>query len=364
MPGYWHDVDGGWQRVKGFWVDEDVEHVAYHDAPPASLETGPSSPQPADNNFWIPGNWNYASTGFVWQAGYWTPYQPNWVWVQARWVWTPAGYVFLPGHWDYRLANRGQIFAPVYFTSNIYTRPGWFYRPTVVIPTNNLFIYLWLRPRYGSYYFGNYFGPQYNAQGFVAWSNLGAYQRQRYFYDPFYSYAAVHYRQQGVDFLGRVQGWHNYYDLHPEHRPPPTWREQQQWLSSRPAGLPSGSTQLGANRLTEIARQTDAPFKLTKLDQHALEAQTQHVKQLHDLDATRRNLEREQAHVSTRLPATTDTLRSREDGKIGPLVDRVEKEKKTGAVTSGRRYNGRGHVGKHEPGQVSAAESGFAQDIR
>ena len=171
------------------------------------------------------------NSNFAWQAGYWAPYQQSWVWVPARWVWTPAGYVFLAGYWDYRLANRGQIFAPVYFTSTRLCRPGWFYRPAIVIPTNNLFINLWLRPTWGSYYFGNYFGPQYAALGFVAWANLAYYQRQPYFYDPFYSYARVHYRQQGVDYFGRVQGWHNYLAEHPEHRPPPTWREQEKWLS-------------------------------------------------------------------------------------------------------------------------------------
>ena len=34
LPGYWHEVSGGWQRVRGFWVDDTVEQVAYHDAPP------------------------------------------------------------------------------------------------------------------------------------------------------------------------------------------------------------------------------------------------------------------------------------------------------------------------------------------
>src|SRR5207249_6670620 len=78
MSGYWHEVDGGWQRVRGFWIDDEVEQVAYQPAPPPnSLETGPSSPQPADDHFWIPGNWNYVNTNFVWQAGYWAPYQPN-----------------------------------------------------------------------------------------------------------------------------------------------------------------------------------------------------------------------------------------------------------------------------------------------
>jgi hypothetical protein len=310
IPGYWHEVDGGWQRVRGFWVGDEVEQVTYQPAPPPnSLEVGPSSPQPADNFFWIPGNWNYVNANYAWQAGYWAPYQPNWVWVSARWFWTPAGYVFAPGYWDYRLANRGQIFAPVYFSSAIYTRPGWFYRPTVVIPTGNLFINLWLRPNFGSYYFGNYYGPQYAGLGFVPWANLGLYQRQRYFYDPFYSYAAVHYRRQGVDYLGRVQGWHQYYAEHPGDRLPPTWREQQNWLAAHRDSSPALTTQLTAHHIAEVAQKSDSPLKLKKIDEHTLQAQVEHAKQLREVDTVRRNLEREHAHVTTRLPAADNTVK-------------------------------------------------------
>jgi YXWGXW repeat-containing protein len=353
MPGYWHEVAGGWQRVRGFWIGDNIEHVTYHDTPPATLEVGPSSPQPANNYFWIPGNWNYVNSNYAWQAGYWAPYQQNWVWVPARWVWSPAGYVFLPGYWDYRLANRGQIFAPVYFASTNY-RPGWFYRPQVVIPTSNLFVNLWLRPTWGSYYFGNYFGPQYSGLGFVAWSNLGGYRHQPYFYDPFYSYARVHYRQQGVDYIGRVQGWHNYLADHPEHRPPNTWREQEKWLANRPAGSPALASQLAAQHVTIASRQTDLPLKLTKVDDRVLKDQANHAQQLRELDKTRRNLERE--HVGTRLPAADNGLRKADNalgnaentlrnldksgttradkGATNPLIDRVEKGNKIGEKTA------------------------------
>jgi hypothetical protein len=359
MPGYFEEVEGGWQRVKGFWVDDAVESVTYYDAPPTSLETGPSSPQPADNYFWIPGNWNYANTDFVWQSGYWAPYQPNWVWSPARWVWTPAGFVFLPGHWDYRLANRGQIFAPVYFTTTVY-RPGWYYRPTVVIPTNNVFVHLWIRPGYGSYYFGSYYGDQYAGLGFGPWANVGIYQRQRYIYDPFYSYASVHYHRQGVDFVGRCQGWHNYYHDHPEHRSPRTWREQQQWAASHGTHN-TAVLNLTAHHVSDASRRSDTPFKVAKLDNRTHTIHAEHVKKIKDLNTVRRNLEHEHAHVTTRV--TGDATRNRDfdkrdrdldkrdldkrdldkvgtdkvgTDKAGSLVDRVEKGKKGGDSQSVR----------------------------
>ena len=77
----------------------------------------------------------------------------------------------------------------------------------MVIPTDNLFIYLWIRPQTGCYYFGNYFGPQYASRGFVSWAHLGSHHHHhRHHYDPFYTYSHVHYRRQGVDYLGPRAG--------------------------------------------------------------------------------------------------------------------------------------------------------------
>jgi hypothetical protein len=120
VPGYWIELDGGFQRVSGFWASADAGEIEYREPPPNTLETGPSSPAPSQDHFWVPGNWNYYDTGYRWRAGYWTPYQQDWVWCPARWVWTPGGCVYLPGYWDYRLSYRGTMFAPVYFSQPIY----------------------------------------------------------------------------------------------------------------------------------------------------------------------------------------------------------------------------------------------------
>jgi hypothetical protein len=299
VPGYWDDVAGGWQRVKGFWIRDEVEDVVYYEKPPATLEAGPSSPAPAANYFWIPGSWSYVnvSSGFSWQAGYWAPYQPDWVWTPARWVWTPAGFVYIPGFWDHRMSARGQIFAPVHFQTAVYTQPGFFYRPSIVIPTNNLFIHLWVRPTHGCYYFGNFYGPRYANRGFISWSNISNH-RHVHHYDPFYSYARVHYRQQGVDYLGRVQGWHNYYAKHPEHRPPSTFREQKSWMNSPAARAINADAQLVARPIAEVSRRGDSPLRVSRLDDRALETQAKQAKQLREFDAERRKQEREQTKVS------------------------------------------------------------------
>lgn len=52
---------------------------------------------------------------YVWRQG---------VWVAYRYYWTPAGYAYCEGYWDYPLARRGVLFAPVAFAQPVYARPA------------------------------------------------------------------------------------------------------------------------------------------------------------------------------------------------------------------------------------------------
>jgi len=38
--------------------------------------------------------------GFVYQPGYWTLYDDQWVWVEGTWVSERPGYVWVPAHWE------------------------------------------------------------------------------------------------------------------------------------------------------------------------------------------------------------------------------------------------------------------------
>jgi hypothetical protein len=74
-------------------------------------------------------------------------------------VWYPDGYVWVGGYWDYPVAFRGFLFAPVHFRSPVYASVGFSFTPGLVINTgfflDNVFVY----PSYGHYYFGNYYDP-------------------------------------------------------------------------------------------------------------------------------------------------------------------------------------------------------------
>lgn len=112
IPGYWAKTEGGFQRTPGFWAAASEQQIRYCSTPPKSEETGPETPPPSPNHFYLPGYWIARGDAFAWQAGYWAQAKPGWVWTPAHYSWTPAGAVFVSGYWDYPLARRGQLFAP------------------------------------------------------------------------------------------------------------------------------------------------------------------------------------------------------------------------------------------------------------
>jgi len=162
--------------------------------PPASLESGPVGNPPTADFTWIPGTWIYRHGRFLWLAGQWSPIHRGWVWVPARYVSTPAGYVFVDGYWDYELAQRGVLFAPVSFRRG-YHQWGFSYTPSVVLNTDLLTDCLFVNSPCGCYCFGDYYGANCAQAGIFPWfafhmSSLG--------YDPCFAYCSwAHHKDAG-----------------------------------------------------------------------------------------------------------------------------------------------------------------------
>ena len=220
VPGYWHQVTDGWQWVQGFWVADVVESIAYLPAPPSTLENGPSSPSPGVDYFYIPGNWTQASSGFLWNTGYWHPMQDDLVWVPSHTVWTPRGCVYVAGYWDHRLPLRGLCFAPVSISRVTYSRPGWYLRPTVVLNSQIVLQNLFVQPGYNHYLFGDYYGLPANHRHVLP---AHVYHQKRGACDPLISFYSAYNARQGQDMI-RWCGNH-YADLNrnPEKRPAHHW---------------------------------------------------------------------------------------------------------------------------------------------
>jgi len=231
VPGYWNTLaTGEWQWVSGYWADAATEEVAYiSTAPPATLDIGPSVAAPSTGHSWIPGVWIHANTRYVWRPGYWSPLRSGWTWVPARYCWTPRGYVFVDGYWDHAVDRRGVLFAPVRYHRNAWRRPGYHYRPSIVVALNVFTDHLFYRPRTCHYYFGDYYEPRYRAAGYNAsW----AWHSRKGCYDPIYAYQRWHHRGDRR-WEQRLRERHDFRRSHLDARPPRTWSAMRQLSGAR-----------------------------------------------------------------------------------------------------------------------------------
>jgi hypothetical protein len=234
VPGSWRTVTGGWQWVGGFWqevvvaraqvgqpnqpVQPEIEYLA---EPPASLEVGPTVVAPTATSVYVPGAWVWRGGRYVWRPGVWVEHRSGWVWVPARYYWTPAGYVFVEGYWDYPIATRGVLFAPVVYTQPVYVRPAYVYTPVYVVSEPAMMGAMFVRRGCTCYYFGDYYDGVYVERGYTAWCGtrtrdgfvVGYGTGRAWGYDPLWSYYSVEYRASpewhrgmGDLYQGRYRG--------------------------------------------------------------------------------------------------------------------------------------------------------------
>ena len=157
--------------MRGFWtaaaVEQETKEVVYLPKPPEPPGVAPPGQAPGADSFYVPGSWawNPAAGTYAWRAGYWARVQPGYVWVPDHYSWSPSGYIFIPGYWDLAVSRRGVLYAPVIVdpavvTTSFYYTPAYAVSDTVVVDA------LFVRPAYGHYYFGDYYGPTYATMGY------------------------------------------------------------------------------------------------------------------------------------------------------------------------------------------------------
>jgi hypothetical protein len=234
VPGYWNQVEGGYQWVPGTWVPvpsgQNPSQPAYLPAPPQSLEAGPNSPQPSANVSWTPGYWSWQGSGYAWRPGFWAAVQPNWIWTPAHYVWTPSGYLFVAGYWDVPLANRGLMFAPVYYPRPVYLQAGFTYTPGITIGASAMMGNLFVQASTNQYLFGDFYAQSFVSVGITPWFSFTFATGPPVFYDPLFSYYAVINVRQNPAWVTQVREQYVLRRDNVAMRPPRTYFEQTRFI--------------------------------------------------------------------------------------------------------------------------------------
>jgi hypothetical protein len=210
VAGYWKQDGAQWNWVPGFWAAAEnheltSQQVNYLPKPPEPPQTAPPGEAPADDAFYVPGHWAFHDAGYVtlnggtvwreagysWSPGYWARVQPGYVWVPAHYRWTPAGYIYVAGYWDLAVSRRGVLYAPVVFEAGV-VGPTFVYTPAYAVPETVVLDFMFVRPCYCHYYFGDYYGPAYRGWGFEScivysrghYDAIFVYERYEHRYEP------------------------------------------------------------------------------------------------------------------------------------------------------------------------------------
>jgi hypothetical protein len=285
IPGYWADSRGEFIWISGYWADIEFADTTYLPPPPESLESGPSVARPSADYGWHPGCWDWHDGRYAWRAGYWARGRGDWVWTPSYYVWTPHGYIFIDGYWDYVVARRGIVYAPVHFRSRVYSRRDYRYSPSICFNIGLFSDHLFLRPSWHHYYFGDYYAPHYERAGFYF---TFSYHNSWRGYDPFYSHWRWENRRER-DWERRYEASYRYRREHEEARPPRTWTAQRAIISSTTTTTQTRIVVAGTS--TQLAATRDFSVRFRKVDNDERNRWAGRVQEVRQSREQRRTLE-------------------------------------------------------------------------
>jgi hypothetical protein len=189
------------------------------------------------------------------------------------------------------------VFAPVYFDGGLRTQQGFSYSPSAVINPAIFASHLFLRPNYGHYYFGDYYGSNYSNVGFSPWFS---YQSSRRGYDPIYANQRWQHRQDR-DWEHRTASNFRQFSDHADTRPPHTWAAQKA-LEASAAG-PDKNRIAVATSLDDLARSKVGGQRFQPVDNAEQQQFSSRGQEYRKFLAQRQQLETNPANKSAENPA-------------------------------------------------------------
>lgn len=323
VPGYWSALDDGrHQWTSGYWADSEATEVDYiAEAPPQTVDVGPNVEAPSEDHTWIPGNWVYGESRYVWRPGHWNPLRENWTWVPSRYCWSPRGYIYVDGYWDYAVANRGILFAPVHFRSNVYAEPSYYYTPSVVVSLSVFTDHLFYRPRSCHYYFGDYYAPRYSGLGFYA---SHSWHSRRGCFDPIYAHHRWNHRHdRGWDLRQRDR--FDFFRNNEDARPLHNWAAMRDFRGDRFSNDDRGRTRQFANSLAGFAKNPTGGQRFRSLDKDSRQQFVTQNREVRNFSQQRRQLETRKTAAVDGSPKQTMREKLSRSPLVGRSADRFAK---------------------------------------
>ncbi len=264
VPGYWTRVEEGWLWVPGFWAPmTKSKKIEYLPPPPPIEYLGPPGPPPTADHIWVPPCWYWHKGRYVLRQGYWLVPHVDWVWVPSHYVWSPRGYIFVAGHWDYALPRRGILFAPIYFSTPVYERPGFSLSLGVVVDIGMLQFSLFTYPRYSHFYFGDYYDDVYISIGIFPRFEC---RRIYTWYDPIYVHDRWRHHKHRHDWDEHERREYDRRRVDKNLRPPRSYQEMKTRLSGMPES--QRSTLEIAQPLSTVVAAKRSPYKFERIKPH------------------------------------------------------------------------------------------------
>ncbi len=323
MPGYWAKSRQGAQWTSGYWADAAASEIDYLPEPPATVEAGPNIAAPSGDDIWLPGCWVWQQNRYAWRPGYWTKGYQDWDWVPDHYVWTPSGYIYVDGYYDYSVSRRGIVFAPVYFSGGLRSQRGFSYSPSFVINPGVFVSSLFLRPGYGHYYFGDYYGSNYANAGFSPWFSFQSSHRG---YDPIYTNQRWQHRRDRAWEQRAEANFRNLRD-HENTRPPRNWAAQRE-LARRGNTSNRGNIAV-AEQLDELAKKKAGQLRFKPMDPVERQQFSQRGQEYRKYLQQRQQLEASAARTPGGGPATAAGPAHRKISRspfVGPPANQLGKD--------------------------------------
>ena len=294
VPGYWARVPEGWEWIAGFWAPAGVQKIEYLPAPPAIDNMEPLVLPPSPDDVWAPPCQYWYQGHYVLRPGYWVHGQAGWVWVPSHYTWTPRGYVFVAGHWDYSLARRGVLFAPVYLPRHVRERPGFSYQLSVAVDIGALRVNLFTYPRYSHYCFGDYYDDAYLRIGIYPRFET---ERIHTWYDPIYQYDRWHNHNTQPNWEEHERHEYDLRRADRDLRPPRTYHE----MEVRQAKLPEPRRRdlQMARPLNAVVASKETSFKFEPVNRSERNRITRQATNVHKFGEQR---DRWESPVASRKP--------------------------------------------------------------